>query len=113
MAEASEREPFKGWAVLELMGHRRLGGFVSEEQLFGVVLCRIDVPATPPFTQYYGGSAVYCLTPTTEAIARALTEQNAPLPVHPFELPARVGGSIQPSFDDDMDAPDVDAPPTF
>jgi hypothetical protein len=35
-------DPFKDWAILELMGHRKLAGLVSEETHFGVALCRID-----------------------------------------------------------------------
>jgi hypothetical protein len=37
-------------------------------------------------TQLYSPSAVYCITPTTEEIARAVAAQNQPSPVHLFEL---------------------------
>lgn len=64
-----------GWAVLELMGHRRLGGYVSEQEVAGSAFVRIDVPSAHPdeweATQYYSAAAVYCITPTTEAMARA------------------------------------------
>jgi len=29
--------PFKGWAIIELMGHRRLAGYVCERELASVV----------------------------------------------------------------------------
>lgn len=32
--QATASEPI-GWAILELMGHRRLGGYVSEATLAG------------------------------------------------------------------------------
>jgi hypothetical protein len=35
---------FREWAVLELMGHRRLGGKVSEQEIAGAAFLRIDVP---------------------------------------------------------------------
>jgi len=83
---------FEGWAILELMGHRRLGGFVREVELFGSKMCRIDVPdAKDPTknhaTQFYGGGAVYCLTPTTEETARRVATLAQPAPVQAWELP--------------------------
>lgn len=74
---------FKQWGILELMGHRRMAGLVSEEQIGGATFLRIDVPKKegPLFgegselTQLYNPTAVYCFTPTTEEIARGLAAQ--------------------------------------
>ncbi len=67
-------EPYNGWSVLELLGHRRLHGLVQETTLAGAGMLRIDVyqgPAgAPALTQYYPPSSVYCLTPTTEEACR-------------------------------------------
>jgi hypothetical protein len=82
------------WAILELMGHRRLAGKVTEEERFGVKMCRIDIPqelvddGAPFVTQYYGGGAIYCLTPSSEAAARVAAKMSRPGPVHAWELPA-------------------------
>jgi len=83
-------DKFDSWAILELMGHRRLGGYVQEVTLFGASLLRIDIPGEDDkwATQLYGAQAVYCLTPCTEEAARAVAARNQPQPVHPFELPA-------------------------
>lgn len=35
---------FEGWAVLELMGHRRLGGYLREVEMGGGKMLRIDIP---------------------------------------------------------------------
>jgi hypothetical protein len=83
---------FEGWAILELMGHRRLGGKVSEVEMFGAKMCRIDVPhATDPdktfVSQLYGGASIYCLTPCTEEAARAVAKLSQPAPVQPWEFP--------------------------
>lgn len=43
-------EAFEGWVVLELMGHRKLGGYLKEQEIGGVSMLRIDVP----------GSALMC-----------------------------------------------------
>jgi hypothetical protein len=81
-----------GWAILELMGHRRLGGKVSEHTIAGGAFIRIDVPhpnVAGIFTasQFYSPSAVYAITPTTEEIACAIA-RGAPEPVARWDLRA-------------------------
>ncbi len=78
------------WAIVELMGHVRLGGFVTEEEQFGVKMGRIDIhgPNGAIATQYFGGTSVYRITPTTEEIANAVA-RNTPAPVQAWELPPR------------------------
>jgi hypothetical protein len=84
-----KQSDFEGWAILELMGHRRLGGHVRVTELGGAPLFRIDVP-TPDgkdfATQFHSPAAVYCLTPTTEETARAIAKREQPAPVHLYEL---------------------------
>jgi hypothetical protein len=84
----ADKEGFKEWAILELMGHRKLAGLVSEQELGGTNLIRIDVPTADGFaTQFYGAAALYCLTPCSEAVARAFAKGAQPEPVHRWELP--------------------------
>lgn len=86
---------YEGWAICELFGHRRLGGYVKPEEQYGAAMLRIDVyPGDAKeaiATQWYGGGAIYCLTPTTEEIARAIAKRDQPAPVQRWELPAPVG----------------------
>ncbi len=84
----TQNERFAEWAILELMGHRRLAGFVSEVELGGASFFRLDVHTElePITTQFYSPAAVYCITPATEAIARAMGERTRPEPVHRYEL---------------------------
>ena len=90
MAETENR--IDGWAILELMGRRRLGGRVSEATIAGGAFIRIDVPHPNEagiFTasQFYSPSAVYAITPTTEEIACAIA-RGAPEPVSRWDLRA-------------------------
>jgi hypothetical protein len=89
--EDDKKKGLEGWAILELMGHRRLAGKVSEAVIAGAPLLRIDVPLPPPAegfsTQFYGSPAIYCLTPTTEELARAVARADQPAPVNIWELP--------------------------
>ncbi len=118
----------KGWCVLELMGHRKLAGYVSDD----AGLLRIDVhlddpdagrlshastlcgdhggdlddstksydecagrgstsgclaSAGPIATQWYGQSAIYCITATTKDNCLALTKSHQPQPIGRWELP--------------------------
>jgi hypothetical protein len=62
------------WGILELMGHKAISGKISE---IGKPLIRIDVPETsriPAFTQFYGEKAIYCITMTSEEVARKCAE---------------------------------------
>lgn len=87
-----ERDAFAGWMILELMGHRKLAGQVSEQEIAGSSFLRIDVYAgtapEPCATQFYSAAAVYCMTPTTEELARQMATSHTPRPVTRYELPA-------------------------
>lgn len=81
-------DAFEGWAIVEIMGHRRLAGMVTEQEIAGTAFIRLDIPAGTGegITQFYSPSSVYCLTPTTEDIARKLGARLQPAPVHRYEL---------------------------
>ncbi len=83
-------EPF--WAVLELMGHVRLAGKISEEERFGSKIGRIDVPADGEkfVTIFFGGSSIYRMTPCDEVTARAVAARSAPAPIQPYEMPKQL-----------------------
>jgi hypothetical protein len=81
---------FADWAILEVLGHRRLAGYVTEVELAGAGFLRIDIPglqAGAMTSQFYGPSAVYALTPTSEETARAFAVRNQPAPIHRWDLP--------------------------
>lgn len=97
-----EQPTFDEWAIVEMLGHRRVAGHVREVQLAGAGFLRLDVPATPGHdaqTQYISPSSVYALHPTTEAIATAVAARCRPEPVRRWELPAA------PERNDDPDDP--------
>jgi hypothetical protein len=84
---ATEAPPFEAWAIVELMGHRRLAGKVSEQRIAGATLLRIDVPRGSGFTTtFYGSTAIFSLTPTTEDVVRAVALHSQPEPVSRWEL---------------------------
>lgn len=105
---------FREWVVLELMGHRRLAGLLSEQQVAGATFLRLDIPPGPGRTQVsqlYRPEAVYCITPTTEAIARAIANRVGYQPVSRFELQPVPVISAADILDHPTDVADADEDP--
>lgn len=123
-------DSFEIWAVVELMGHVRMAGKVSEEERFGAKMGRIEIPhretcgmcsgQTTEFlqankctacggrgyhdtwtTQYFAGSAIYRISPVAEELARAVAAANKAAPINPYEMPGRL--LTNSTFDDDND----------
>ena len=84
-------ENWEGWAIVELLGHRKLAGYIGPAPLIGGML-RLDMFAgdskEPVATQFYSPNAFYCITPASEEVCRAYMRDRAPQPVARYELPA-------------------------
>lgn len=95
---SESEKPYEGFAIVELMGHRRLGGRVSQAEQYGVAMLRVDVPGDDGEivgTQFCGGSSIYALTPCSEEAARAVAKSNRVEPVARWELPALEAPSVE------------------
>ena len=85
-------EKLAAWAIVELFGHTRIAGHVSEYVLGGSSFVRIDVPEvgdTPAFTRLYGAGAIYSITFTDEETARAAVGVLSPCPLTVYIPAAR------------------------
>jgi hypothetical protein len=108
-------EGFNEWAIVELMGHRKLAGKVSEQTIASAAFLRIDVPEQderPAATQFYSAGAVYAITPCTEQTARdSMAAMSAVAPVSRWELPQRIEApKVDSSAVDDDDDDDGSEP---
>ena len=95
-------DPFEGWAIVELMGRRRLAGFVrADAPLLQATRLQVDIypgeTAAPAATQYTS-YPVYCLTPCTEALARRVGAETIryEMPVAQWDIPAITSGGDEP-----------------
>lgn len=98
---SNNTQKFEEWAVVELFGHQRIAGKVSEATIGGCAFVRVDVPQTakPAYTKYFGNGAIYAMTPCDEAVAHLAAVEierfNLPIRVHlptVAQIPASVGG---------------------
>lgn len=87
----TEPEKFDCWALVEVMGHSRYAGRVTEQTVGGCAFVRVDVPAFedyPAFTKLLGSAAIFAITPVTEDIARGMAQQMRNKPVSVYDLPS-------------------------
>jgi hypothetical protein len=104
-------DKFESWGHIELMGHQRIAGRISEQVIGGGNLVRVDVPDGESFrTVYYGSSAIYALHVTDEAAARAVAKTLGTQPAYAWELLRQQGklAAPSPSYVDNHDDDDTD-----
>jgi hypothetical protein len=106
------------WAVVELFGHQRIAGHITEVSIAGGAFLRVDVPAQggckerdrygfgptaaiPEYTRYFGAGAIYAMTPCTEQVARRAAAEFRSTPPIPFDVP------------DIVQRPQLEGPDTF
>lgn len=98
-----EAEKFDSWCIVEIMGHQKYAGRVTEQAIGGCNFVRIDVPeipadtegvgvdrrvlrsGTPAFTKFFGQGSIFSMTPVTEEIARRVAAGIREVPVHVYE----------------------------
>lgn len=100
-------EAFEAWGLLELFGHNRLAGKLSEQTIGGCHFIRVDVPASEHvagYTRFFTNAAIYSMTVTSEDVARRLAAHLRARPVEAYELPKlALGPSVAVPDDDDRD----------
>lgn len=102
MTESTPAE-FRGWAIVEIMGHNKVSGFVETKAFGSVVMFRVHAPAVDPveqllevgqyinykhvpagsrvrvsrpeFETYVGAASVYRMNPCSEELALSLIPQ--------------------------------------
>jgi hypothetical protein len=96
--------PFDSWAIVEIFGHQRYAGHVSEQLVAGAKFIRIDVPEQPPvdavkhsyymqpaqpaiaaFTKLVTQGAIFSITPCSEQVARRAAVEFRSKPMASFD----------------------------
>lgn len=92
------------FAIVELFGHARIAGRISEQTFGGAALVRVDVPEVtfverpfdhnlpehtvtiPAHTRSFGGAAIYSINWVDEAAAKVAAQAIKHRPVQPYGL---------------------------
>jgi len=117
MSETAEK--FEQWCVVEIMGHKKFAGLVTEQSVGGASFVRVDVPEVidfdgktlPAFSKLFGAASIYCLSPCTEETARAFAAQIRSQSFSLYEaprLPAPPQVPYEDPNDDEDDGEDLD-----
>lgn len=103
------KEGFDQWAIVDVMGHQRYIGRVTEEVIAGCGFVRVDIPKTdeqPAWTKLIGTASIYAITPVEKDIAIAMSKRSNQSPVSAYELtPKMIAATSQREmeFDEDDD----------
>jgi hypothetical protein len=116
--EMTTSEKFDQWAIIELFGHQRIAGRVTEETIGGCSFVRVDVPAfdaapresaTQAFTKLFGQGAIYAMTFVDESAAKMVGRGLRLQPIDTWslrqalqDLPVDTGHDRQSSFLEDQ-----------
>lgn len=84
----TQTQPLELHAIVELFGHQKMAGKVTEYQLGGNFI-RIDVPETSTqaaYSRIVNPSAVYAINPVTEDVARGMAERFQTKPLEAWDI---------------------------
>lgn len=96
--------------IVELFGHQQIAGKVTEVEVAGSAMIRVDVPAInghAAFTKFYGVAAIYAITPTDEETMIRAVQSFEAVPVQPyhFQIPERIprmhNSDMEDGYEDD------------
>ena len=83
-------DKFETWGIVEIFGHQRIAGKLSEETIAGSVFLRVDIPDRKDpqkfTTIYQGGGSLYAIHPCDEAVARAAAVATGTRPIWEAQL---------------------------
>ena len=88
----TDQNGFSNYCIVELFGHQKIAGHVTEQVIAGQGFVRVDVPETkrhPAFTRLFGSGAIYSITPVSEEIAKQAAEGIYIEPVTVYISPER------------------------
>ena len=103
--------PGEKWAIVELFGHARIAGAVSEQAFGGAALVRVDVPqisfdeesyidgrrtpnvhTIPAHTRSFGAASIYSINWCDEATALLAAHGIRHQPLRPYNLRTALAG---------------------
>jgi len=81
-------EKFEVFAIVELFGHNKIAGKVTEQVIGGASFVRVDVPSTeasPSFTRLLHPNAIYAINPVTEEVSTGYASRIQVKPIETWD----------------------------
>ena len=81
-------EKFEVHAIVELFGHNKIAGKVTEQVIGGCSFIRVDVcdtKSSPAFTRLLHANAIYAINPVTEEVATQYAENLKVMPIQAWD----------------------------
>jgi len=91
------------FGLVELFGHQKIAGKVTEATIGGCSFVRVDIPGsddTQAVTKYYGNGAIYSITPVSEEVVDVFVKRYKPTPINVYMPEIK---QIKESVDNDED----------
>ena len=91
MTNAAE-QAYEGFALVELLGHRRSAGMLTVVEMAGIKMLRIDTPDPSGedgkyiATQFYPPGALYCISPSDKATVLEVVNRRSYVLPEPVQL---------------------------
>lgn len=82
-------EKLELFAIVDLFGHQRLAGKVTEQTVGSSTFVRIDVPETksqPKFSRLVNPTAIYAINPATEEVVNEMAERLCSVPIDSWDI---------------------------
>jgi hypothetical protein len=80
---------FDQWAIVDVMGHQRFIGKVTEQVIAGAGFIRVDVPGedgTVTFSKLLGTASIHSISIVSEEIARAMASRGKQSPLSAYDI---------------------------
>lgn len=103
---AQPNEQIQQFAVVEMMGHRKIAGAIKQSELAPGALIRVDVFGSDGHverTEHIGTSAIYDITICSEQTAKAAAIAHCPEPSFAFDILRQRPERQLPGFDAEED----------
>lgn len=82
-------EKLELFAIVELFGHQKMAGKVTEQSIGPATFVRVDVPETegqPSFTRLLNPSAIYAINPVTEEVMKHMAANFSQKPIESWDI---------------------------
>jgi hypothetical protein len=84
-----QTQKFETWGIVELFGHGKISGLLTEQSIAGANMLRVDVPETenqPAFTRFLNHAAIYAINPVDEITAKSMAERIDSKPIQILDI---------------------------